>query len=591
MTKVPQDLSAEEPDGGNLQVPLRRGPGSGDRPRLLDPIHASGGPPIAGGGDKAARRRGGHLSRCGVLVVLAGVMAGCSGGSSTLSSTPSSKVNAAPSNAEGGQGSAHVVYRPEVKTVDAPVARKALRGVSTNGLALVFDAGASGIAALKPGDVLLVKNLMARKVLAVDQRGIEKIILTRVATLPEVATEAKISFRQPVHFAALRATNPAPGLPALERVLDVLGPRAAYAQADTVHQDPITHTAGDSVSDAYDAARNGANTAIKGFKAVVDGWDTEFDATPEDGKLHLTMKLTRRSEATNVVAEIDADGYLQDYDTQLDAAMSGGSMNDLTGSFKNINGSMYLTWKIGQKTKGAGLGQSRIDFPAVVSTSLAPLLDGLPLFLEIKGSIIINPVTTGANEYASGSYRLTYDGYQNFKLHGTSFDSDGPVNMKIDSELPTGVSLAPTATVVGLAAPIVQISFGGPALDVFDVGGLADAADTVNKWADKVAKQYLPPDLYGLFQDTSDLLAKSLKAVQNTGAMVDMRVVTTTTHMQSGSATMFPCQKETWQFVLYVGASAQALGIPAGSYTKKIGEREFHRNNPPNNGLCGGGPA
>ncbi|HEY4210674.1 MAG TPA: hypothetical protein VGM84_04300 [Steroidobacteraceae bacterium] len=551
-------------------------------------VHASGGAPIAGGDDGAVRRRCGHSLQYGVLMVLVGVMAGCSGGKSQTDAKAINRQSSAPSS---GQGSAHIVYRPEVKTLDAPAARNALRGVSTNGLALVFDASASGIAALKAGDVLLVKNLMARKVLAVDQQGNEKIILTRLATLPEVATEAKISFRQPVHFGALRAKNSARQLPWLERVLEALGPRAAYAQADIVHQDPITHTPGDSVSNVFDAAKNGVNTTINGFKAVVEGWDTEFDATPEDGKLHLTMKLTRTSEATNVVAEIDADGYLQDYDTMLDAAMSGGSMNDLTGSFKNINGSMYVTWKIGQKTKGAGPGQSRIDFPTVVATSLAPLLDGLPLFLEIKGSVIVNPVTTGANEYASGSYRLTYDGYQNFKLHGTAFDSDGPVNMKIDSELPTGVSLAPTASVVALAAPIVQISFGGPALDVFKVGDLADAADTVNKWADKVAKQYLPPDLYGLFQDTSDLLAKSLKAVQNTGAMVDMRVVTTTTHMQSGSATMFPCQKETWQFVVYVGATAQALGIPAGSYTKKIGEKEFHRANPPNNGLCSGGPS
>src|SRR5262249_53496826 len=157
-------------------------------------------------------------------------------------------------------------------------------------------------------------------------------------------TEARISFHRPVHFGAARAASSAPELPWPERVLEVLGPRAAHAQADIVHQDPITHTPGDSVSDAYDAAKNVVSTTVNAFKAVVEGWDTEFDATPEDGKLHRTMKLTRSSEATNVVAEIDADGYLQDYDTMLDAAMSGGSMSDLSGSFKNINGSMNLTW-------------------------------------------------------------------------------------------------------------------------------------------------------------------------------------------------------------------------------------------------------
>ena len=36
MTRTPQDTSAEEPDGGNLHVRIRRGPGLGDRPGLLN---------------------------------------------------------------------------------------------------------------------------------------------------------------------------------------------------------------------------------------------------------------------------------------------------------------------------------------------------------------------------------------------------------------------------------------------------------------------------------------------------------------------------------------------------------------------------
>lgn len=36
MTRGPRDTSAEEPDGGNLQVRFRRGPGSGDRLGLLN---------------------------------------------------------------------------------------------------------------------------------------------------------------------------------------------------------------------------------------------------------------------------------------------------------------------------------------------------------------------------------------------------------------------------------------------------------------------------------------------------------------------------------------------------------------------------
>jgi hypothetical protein len=36
MTKRPQDTSAEEPDGGNLHVRIRRGPGRGNQPGLLN---------------------------------------------------------------------------------------------------------------------------------------------------------------------------------------------------------------------------------------------------------------------------------------------------------------------------------------------------------------------------------------------------------------------------------------------------------------------------------------------------------------------------------------------------------------------------
>ena len=36
MTRDPRDTSTEEPDGGDLQVRFRRGPGLGNRPGLLN---------------------------------------------------------------------------------------------------------------------------------------------------------------------------------------------------------------------------------------------------------------------------------------------------------------------------------------------------------------------------------------------------------------------------------------------------------------------------------------------------------------------------------------------------------------------------
>ncbi len=326
------------------------------------------------------------------------------------------------------------------------------------------------------------------------------------------------------------------------------------------------------------------NTTIKAFHTLVDDWDTDFDAAPENGKLHLTLKLTRNLET--VISEIDGDGYLQDFDTMLDTAVNGGSVSQMEGAFKNINGSMDLKWSIGQKKPGTNGGPVRIDFPSIVNVSLAPLLDGLPINLGVSGAMIVNPVTTGGGEFASGAYHLTYDGYQSFKLQKNAIETDGPMSLDFNPGDARAITLAPTAMVVALAAPKVQFNFGGPALDVFHVKGLQEASETVDKWADKVAQKYLSPDAYKLWKDSTELINKAITAVANTGALVYLQILTTSTSMNGGSATMFPCRRETWDFMATVGASAQALGVPAGSLSKRIGEKKIERVSPPGGGLC-----
>jgi hypothetical protein len=520
------------------------------------------------------------------IVLCITALSGCSGcKSQNKGESPTASGAAMPGGANStplsqdsnGEGSAKVTFRPEVASLNEDDAIQALRGVSSNGMAFVFDSSNSKIAGLKQGDVLLVRDRMARKVLAVDRQGDETLILTRLASLPEVVSDGKISLHKPMHFASLRASTPPKTSPWSTNLPDMLSLQPVYAQTQAESDDA-------AINAGINAGKKAANMTIKGFKDVIDGWDTDFDATPENGKLHLTLKLTRNLET--VVSEIDADGYLQDFDTLLDTSLSGGSLSQLEGSFKNVNGTMDIHWAIGQ-TKPGGDGKSvHIELPGIVSTSLAPLLDGLPIYLEVSSAVIVQPVTTGGNEYASGSYHLTYDGYQHFKLAKNSLTSDGPVNMNFDPGDPRGISLAPTAMVLALAAPRIQLTFGGPALDVFNVKGLKEASDTVDKWADKVAQKYLSPDAYQLWKNASDTINQAISAVQNTGAMAYLRVLTTTTAMHGGSATMFPCRRETWDFFVTVGVSAQALGVPAGSLSTRIAEKKIQRQQPSDGGLC-----
>jgi hypothetical protein len=363
------------------------------------------------------------------LFLCLGTLSGCSGRNSGGDAARSTTAGPSFPHAGGkAEGSAHVTFRPEVATLEEQDAIQALRGVSSNGMAFVFDSGNSKIAGLKQGDVLLVKNRMARKVLAVDRRGNETLILTRLAGLPEVVGEGKISLHQPLHFANRMAQS----LPWSTRFLDALSPQV-YAQTQAQQDDA-------SIDAGIASGKSGLNTTMKAFHTLVDDWDTDFSAAPENGKLHLTLKLTRSLET--VVSEIDGDGYLQDFDTMLDTAVNGGSVSQMEGAFKNINGSMDLKWSIGQKKPGTNGGPVRIDFPSIVNVSLAPLLDGLPINLGVSGAIIVNPVTTGGNEFASGAYHLTYDGYQSFKLQKNAVSTDGPMSLDFNPGDARAITLA-----------------------------------------------------------------------------------------------------------------------------------------------------
>jgi hypothetical protein len=518
----------------------------------------------------------GSLTWAGLLLSL-GALSGCSG---CNTAGPQSAAHFGSSSQVTGkaQGSASYTLKPEVASLEEGEALQALRGVGSNGMALVFDSANSKIAALKQGDVLLVKNRMARKILAIDRQGDETLILTRVAGLPEVIGEGKLSLHQPMRF----ATNMAEAEPApwTTRAWNAFTP-PVFAQSQAEEDDA---TIDQALAAGKRAAHKGMGATLKAFHTVADDWDTDFDAVPENGRLHLTLKLTRNLET--VVSEIDGDGYLADFDTMMDTAVQGGSVSQMQGAFKNINGAMDLKWSIGQKHPGSNGGSIRIDFPNVVSVNLAPLLEGLPVNLGVSGAVIVNPVTTGGGEFASGAYHLTYDGYQNFKLQKSTMDSDGPMTMDLSPGDARAITLAPTAMVVALAAPRIQLDFGGPALDVFHVSGLKEASDTVNKWADKVAQKYLSPDAYKMWKDSVDLINQALGAVENTGALVYLRVITTSTSMNGGSATMFPCRRETWDFMVSVGASAQAIGIPVGSTSKRIAEKKIERMTPPGGGLC-----
>ncbi len=497
-------------------------------------------------------------------------------------------------------GSAQVSYFPNVRILESS-AFDSLRGLSTDGMSLVFDAAETQIAALKSGEILMIKGLLARKVIAVDSAGGETLVLTAPAALTDVVKEGHISLRAAPHFSAPRtaARGVRDADPDWSRLLPGTTAMAADEPAPWSNNTrnpslPVpTPSVGIHGPSEYQQAVKKAGAILTPFKSLVEDWDVDWDATPAPQRINLVLSMTKSKDG--VAATVNAKGYLSDFQfiTDIDVGSAPNVpsavrsvLKTVTGSFKNLNGAMDVTWSIGIDLPGPKNGRIEMKLPGAVSIPLAPVLDGMPVFLEISGMVIIQPAFTARKQITSGTYHITYDGYQNFKINKSAgVSSDGEVKGQLDYEPQMGLSAAaPFGMVIGLGAPRIQLQFGGP--EVFKIDGLKDAAKTVDGWAQKVAERTLTPEAYKALMDSGVSLSAGVKALQDSGATVYVRVVSTSATSHSGMSVIIPCSHTDFNFDVSVGASASALGISTGDLSKRIIDKTYTQNVPSGVKLC-----
>jgi hypothetical protein len=496
-------------------------------------------------------------------------------------------------------GSARVSYLPNVRILNPDAASDSLRGLSTNGLSLVFDSADAQIRLLKAGDVLMIKGLLARKVIGTETAGGETLVLTQPAAITDVVKQGHISVRAATHFTS-PPTSASEGHAPLtwwSSLLPGTTAMAADAPWSNNTRNPSlpepTPSVGNHPPSAFDQTIDQAGAILSPFKSLLDGWDIDWEATPADNRVNLDLSMTKTVDG--VAANITAKGYLSNFEfvTDIDvgdasssASAAVSTLKQAAGKFKNLNGAMDLTWTIGIDVAGEKNGRTEIKLPGALSVPLAPVLDGIPLSLEVSGAIIIEPAFTARKQITSGTYHITYDGYQDFKMSkGAGLTSDGEMKGQLDYQPQEGLSAAaPFGMTIGLGAPRIQLEFGGA--EAFKMEGLKDAAKTVDTWAAAAAKRVLSPESYKLFTDSGASLSAAVAAVQSTGATVFVRVVSTSATTHSGMSVIIPCSHTDFTFDVSVGGSASAFGISTGDLSKRVIDKTYTQNVPANVKLC-----
>jgi hypothetical protein len=196
----------------------------------------------------------------------------------------------------GGSGSAAITYQPHVRILDRAEAMAELSATSSDGWTLVFESQSPQLQSLKPGDVLLVKGLLARKVLAVSIQGSQVAALTEPATLGDVIRDGRIELQTPIRF-----TQPAAAWPSLmTRPLSLAALVVPTVHAQSPEGERLRQA---ETKRSQDDSKKIVANAVRG---LFEGWDTEFSAQPASGRLNISITL--KKSVGGFVALITGEG-------------------------------------------------------------------------------------------------------------------------------------------------------------------------------------------------------------------------------------------------------------------------------------------
>jgi hypothetical protein len=450
-------------------------------------------------------------------------------------------------------------YAPTVAVMERAEGLAALKEISTNGDLLLFAGHNSTIAALQPGSVLLIKGLLAKKVLAVGEDGGDIGVLTEPAALTDVVQEGHIKYDYPVRFAPGAVVNTALASPASGSDNDWLASdffvRTAYAAAPP------------------DASEAPTAALTKTFE--VKGWTVEVTATPQNDKVNLRVKASK--EGNGFKATVIGDGYMQNFDAGGDITVEHGKVEQLEMINRKLNGTMNFTWSVKLDVAERPFQSVKIDIPVMVNIPLAPMLGGLPFFLVIDGAVLIKPGFGAAEEISYGEFRLTYDGTQHFKVHEGTVDPEGNVTGTIELLKWDNYSkVAPVGLVVAFAAPRIELTFGiSKALKTLsDFDKPAKAAD---KMFDILGRKAFGNDAMDKLKDVN--VEKALDMVKGNEASASFELISSS-GTSAGVLSWGPCQQTDIYISATVAANAKLMGKSAGEAKKELWKKHIHASKP-----------
>jgi hypothetical protein len=472
---------------------------------------------------------------------------------------------------------ARITYRPEVKTIEGSGFASTLVGVSPDGHTLVFHDAPADIRALKAGDVMLIKNELARKVLGAEVDGEETFVVTDTAMLADLITDGEINVDAPLIFssprtAALRAPRPEPTL------LDLLI-KSAYAQGTVEDPGEPSFQRPDvkGPADTYEKAKSLYNKVISGWTVA------QMQAGTSDNVLNYHVVLVKN--VGGFIGKVAASGTISNFRFWSHVRLASSIISDISVGMNQLGGQLHFDWEVAKGTPGSWNQADPVKLPGALSIPLAPLLSGLPLTLEVSQAIMIHPALTGGNQVQTGGFTITVNQGSNLQASiskGGAVAEGSSIDQTFQITNDTGISaVAPDAMVIAYAAPRFELQ-----LNPFGSYGkvLSDALSTYQQWetrAEEVASRFAP-NLVNMWKQMGVL--NGISNVLKSKADVYAQLVSSEGAVHAPTISMVPCSKKWIEFSAQVGTAANIAGMtPNATRSTTVFSKKYSKADPPSN--------
>jgi hypothetical protein len=481
--------------------------------------------------------------------------------------------------AGAGKSFANITYKPEVKIVDKAAIDASIQGISSNGRGVIFKGASPEIRALKAGDILLVKNAFAAKILVAENDGDQTALITDQANLSDVVQSGEINVDTPISFHGPSVASASPPRPFhLMELLET----PVYAQNGTGEGPaPGAFLPGTSPKPGRDVDSPTKTVRDAAVDALTSGWKVEsYSVVPSNNSAIISARLSKYTSGFKAVVE--TDGSITNFQFVSNLKFSQNTGQQAIRGVQGMSGKMHFVWEIGKDTPGVWAAEDKVKLPAGVSIPLGPELAGLPLSIDIYAAFLIHPALTGGGEYSKGGFTIGWvgsnsDAADNGASEGLTFQVTDDQNIS---------PVAPNGMVISVCVPRIELKLallGSYGSDNF----FKTAAAAIDTAIDAIARHFLSPSAFAAYTASPQ---GNMTATNILGSQADIyvQVIHTEGVTHAPNIGLAPCSKQELKITGQIGGEAKLLGLTKGApSTKDVFTKTFTRWDPASN-FCKG---